>query len=213
MTTRNIVKQLQSQGYEVKVYVRKDGGVLIKAINGKKFTGAKGNIYARELLGIQFSKRRSEQLHKITRARSYYKTHKIETPEDLERFRKSVMRKWKKADLRGSISKYNLKKMIEDRGVEGAKQYLIEMERHTEGKAYFSAIEGLLDRISQDMNVVDGEDYSWLEMLYNLIDSKKEEFKQEWLFAIFDELYEFESNPNMSAHDLYIKVASLINEE
>lgn len=215
MKVRSIISRLTSLGYKVSYYQRKDGGVLIRSINGQKFTAAKGNVYARTILGLELSTRRSEQLHKITRARSYYKTHTIETPEDLEKFRKSVMRKWKKAGLRGSISKYNLKRMIADRGIEGAKQYLIEMERHTQGKAYISAVEGLISRIEQDIAAVSGDpdEVSWLEKLKELIEANKEDFKQEWLFAIFNELYNWESPAGspMTAHDLYLKVEALLS--
>ena len=214
MTLKQIANQLTQKGYKVTFKVRKDGGILITSINGKKFSAAKGNIAARELLGVKISTRRSEQLHKITRARSYYKTHIIQTPEDLEKFRKSVMRKWKKADLRGSISKVNLKRIIADRGIEGAKQYLIEMERHAEGKAYIGAVEALLARIQQDMSAVAGDmtELNWLQELYALIENRKEEFKQEWLFAIFDELYNWENDNtgSITAHDLFLKVQSLL---
>ena len=215
MTVLNLVKQLQLKGYKVTYYKRKDGGILIRSINGQKFTAAKGNVHARQILGVEISQRRKSQLTKITKARPWYKTHIIETPEDLESFRKSVMRKWKKAGLRGSISKVNLKHMIADRGIEGAKQYLIEMERHTEGKAYYSQVEALIARIEQDINAVSGdpEEVNWLLELKALIENRKEEFKVEWIFAIFDELYEWEnpSNTTYSAHDLFIKVQSLLS--
>ena len=215
MKVIKLVEQLKVKGYKVSYYKRKDGGILIRSINGQKFTAAKGNVFARQLLGVELSQRRGEQLRKITRARPWYKTHTIETPEDLERFRKSVMRKWKKSGLRGSISKVNLKHMIADRGIEGARQYLTEMERHTEGKAYYSQVEALISRIEQDINAVSGdnEELRWLEELKALIENRKEEFKVEWIFAIFDELYNWENDTSgsYSAHDLYIKVQSLLS--
>ena len=214
MKVIQLVERLKAKGYKVTYYKRKDGGILIRSINGQKFTAAQGNIHARQLLGEELSTRRSQQLKKITKARPWYKTHKIETPADLERFRKSVMRKWKKAGLRGSISKVNLKHMIADRGIEGAKQYLTEMERHTEGKAYYSQVEALIARIEQDINAVSGdpEEVQWLEELKALIENRKEEFKVEWIFAIFDELYNWE-NPTgqYTAHDLFLKVQSILS--
>ena len=207
MTTRQLVQQLQSQGYQVKYHIRKDGGVLISSINGAKFKGAKGNIYARQLLGVEISQRRSQQLSKITRER-IVKPRKIpvETPNDLERFRKRVMRKWRKAGLTGSISKRNLRKIIEERGFEGAKTYLTEMERHTQGKAYYGAIEGLIARIENDMELVDEDDYDYLDRALDLINSNKEEFKQEWLFQIFDQLYNYEKGQiTASAFYLFVK--------
>ena len=211
MTTRQLVQQLQSQGYEVKYHIRKDGGVLISSINGAKFKGAKGNIYARQLLGVEISQRRSQQLSKITRER-VVKPRKIpvETPQDLERFRKRVMRKWRKAGLTGSISKRNLRKIIEERGFEGAKTYLTEMERHTQGKAYFGTIEALLARIENDKDLVNNsEDYEYLDKAYQLIEANKEDFKQEWIFQIFDQLYNFEKGYE-SASYFYMFVKDII---
>ena len=209
LTTRQIVTQLERQGHIVKYYVRKDGGILIQSINGQKFSGAKGNIYARTLLGEEFSERREAQLKKITRER--VRTPRkipVETPEDLERFRKRVMRKWRKAGLKGSISKRNLRKIIEDRGFAGAKTYLEEMERHSEGKAYLSAVEGLISRIEQDLLIEDDE---WLSKSLDLIEENKENFKQEWLFNIFDSLYEVEKG-NKDSHDFYIELVNLFGD-
>lgn len=211
MTTRQLVQQLQAQGYSVKYHIRRDGGVLIQSINGAKFKGAKGNIYARQLLGVEFSQRRSQQLSKITRER-VVKPRKIpvETPQDLERFRKRVMRKWRKAGLTGSISKRNLRKIIEERGFEGAKTYLTEMERHTQGKAYFGTIEALLARIENDKDLVNNsEDYDYLDKAYQLIESNKEDFKQDWIFQIFDQLYNFEKGYE-SASYFYMFVKDII---
>ena len=216
MTTRQLVNKLQEQGYNVTYRVRKDGGILITSVNGHKYKGATGNRVARMLLGEKISERRQAQLKKITRQRvKNPRKIRVETPEDLERFRKRVMRKWRKANLRGSISKRNLQAIIEDRGFKGAEEYLQEMERHAQGKAYYSAIEGLLARISDDIGVLEAqgnyEDAEWLQKAYDLINANKEQFKQEWLFPLFDELYNFENDPNKTGHDFYLKVLNLLS--
>lgn len=215
MTTRQLVNELRAQGYNVTFYVRKDGGILIRSINGKKFAGGRGNIYARSILGVQLAERRTAQLTKITRER-VRKPRKIpvETPEDLERFRKRVMRKWRKAGLKGSISKKNLRKIIEERGFEAAKTYLEEMERHSQGKAYTGQIVALLARLDEDMATLrshgQNEEADWIQKLYDLINSNKDNFKEEWIEAIRDELYNWENRNDYAAHDLYMKVESLI---
>ena len=217
MTIRQIIPELRQQGYNVTYKTRRDGGVLITSINGERFKGAKGNIRARLLTGHVLNKRREAQLTKITRERVLHpRKIPVETPLDMESYRKRVMRKWRKAGLTGSISKKNLRRIIEDRGFEGAKTYLEEMERHTEGKAYYSAINGLLARMEEDIQTLkangDNESADWIQQAHDLIDSKKDEFRQEWLFAIFDYLYEFE-NPasNVSAHDFYLRVKSILS--
>ena len=45
MTMMEVVRQLQSQGHEIDFYVRKDGGILVRSIDGQKFpSGASGKI-------------------------------------------------------------------------------------------------------------------------------------------------------------------------
>lgn len=211
MTTKQLVSELLKRGYNVTYRKRKDGGILITSIDAHKYKGATGNRVARMLLGEELSSRRKQQLTKITRER-VKRPRKviINTPEDLERYRKRVMRKWRKSGLTGSISKRNLRNIIEDRGIKGAETYLAEMERHTQGKAYYGAIEGLLARIQNDIEVIgDGEDVEYLQQAYDLIESKKEEFRQEWLFPLFDELYNFEQGISTSSQFL-LKVRSLV---
>ena len=212
MTIRQLKDKLIQQGYDVTYRVRKDGGILITSVNGHKYKGATGNRVARMLLGEKISERRQAQLKKITRQR-VKKPRKIivETPDDLERFRKRVMRKWRKAGLTGSISKKNLRQIIEDRGIRGAETYLVEMERHTQGKAYYGQIEALLLRIEEDEKFVqdDPEELDYLKRAYNLINANKEDFKVEWIFQIFDELYNWEKSL-ITASAFYLKVESLL---
>lgn len=212
MSTRQLVTLLQKQGHQVTYYIRKDGGVLITSIDGTKFKGASGNKVARWMAGEQISQRRAQQLKTITQQRKI-KPRKIQptTPDNLEKIRKRVMRKWRKANLTGSISKRNLKRMIEDRGIEGAAKYLEEMERRSEGKAYFGSIDGLIARIEQDMVNADSNDQEALEELIKLINQYREIFKQEWIQPIVDKLYEWEQNQfSISARDVLITAKSLI---
>lgn len=212
MTTRQLAYELQRKGYRLTIYVRKDGGILITGINGQKFVGAKGNVYARELLGYTLAERRQQQLTKITRERVRHPRKVIiETPQDLERFRKRVMRKWRKAGLTGSISKKNLRKIIEDRGFEGAKTYLEEMQRHAEGKAYNSQVTLLLSRIEEDKQLVydDDSQLEYLDRAYSLIDEKKEDITPSMVFNMFDSLYDYEKGI-ISASAFYLNVENLL---
>ena len=211
MTTRQLVNQLREKGYNVTYYVRRDGGILITSIDGQRFKGATGNIYARNILGVSFSQRRSQQLTKITRERVRHpRKILVETPDDLERFRKRVMRKWRKAGLTGSVSKKNLRRIIEDRGFEGARTYLEEMERHTQGKAYYGAIEGLLAKIQNDIDVLsDSTEIDYLQRAYDLIEQNKEDFRQEWFIPLYDSLYNFEKGL-ITASAFYHQVEQLI---
>lgn len=208
MTTRQLVSELSSKGYSVKYRIRRDGGILITSIDGQKFKGGAGNMFARTILNVQLSQRRSQQLTKITKERVLHpRKIPIETPADLERYRKRVMRKWRKAGLTGSISKKNLRRIIEDRGFEGAKTYLEEMERHTQGKAYYGQINALLSRIAEDIGLIQDEiEIGYIKRAFDLIDENRDELKPEWVFKIFDELYKWEkAQITASAFYLFVK--------
>ena len=72
MTMIEVVRELQQQGHQVDFYVRKDGGILVKSIDGKRYTkGASGNKEARAMVGeqAQISEARISQLKYATRSR------------------------------------------------------------------------------------------------------------------------------------------------
>ena len=208
MTIAEIVKLLEKEGHSVKYYVRKDGGLLITEIDGVKYKGASGNAQARAMSGQVVSERRVQQLKKITKQRKV-KHKKLKIPDELEKMRKKVERAWRKAGIKGQISKRNLEAIIKERGVAGAKTYLEEMMRHTKGYAYTTQIDDLIMRIQQDMVVSDEKENTWLEKVIQLIEANRETLLVEVLFSIFDKLYEFEQF-RLSAHDFYLFVKSAI---
>lgn len=211
---RQMVSQLKAQGYEVTYRNRKDGGILITSIDGQRFKGASGNVRARLLTGHTLSKRRTAQLTKITRERRVHpRKIPIETPEDLERYRKRVMRKWRKAALTGSISKKNLRNIIEERGLKGAETYLEEMERHAEGKSYLGQINALLARIDQDMAVLSDspDELNELQKIKDLILEKQNDITPDMIFTIFDWLYDYEKDTQAKAVNLRIKIEELLS--
>ena len=61
MNIRAIIQELERLGFKVDARRRVDGGWIITKINDMTFTGAKGNQYAREILGIELSQARIEQ--------------------------------------------------------------------------------------------------------------------------------------------------------
>ncbi len=214
MTTRQLVEALQKGGNQVTYYIRKDGGILITSINGQKFKGATGNRVARFMVGETISERRAQQLSTITKRRKIKRRTPIPTtPDGLEKTRKRVMRKWRKANLRGSISKRNLERIIEDRGLKKAAEYLSEMERRTEGYAYISEIEGLIARIEEDMKNLPESEKQWLQSIIDEINSRRDTFKQVWIQPIVDKLYEWEQDKTgmLSTHDIYIYAKSVMD--
>ena len=189
MTTRELVSTLINQGYKVTYRVRKDGGILITSIDGHKFKGAEGNKVARWMTGEVLSERRAMQLTKITKTRT---RKRVPTPESLESQRKRVTRKWRKAELKGSIGKSNLEAIIRDRGVEGAREYLDNMEKRAEGYTSSGFIEALISRLEQDLNSCDDDEASDIQEMIDYIEAHKDTFPFKNFFEIFDQIYEWE---------------------
>ncbi|MBO7731107.1 MAG: hypothetical protein J6S67_01090 [Methanobrevibacter sp.] len=149
MTIRETIKALTSEGHTVSYYIRKDGGVLIKSIDGRRFTGASGNIYARTLTGQTLSEKRSAQLERITytgkRAKAYIQDREV------KKMLQRVQRKWRKAFPRengevpavGRKTAKGVRWSLEHRGKEETIRLLSEAERYASGKAYSKNIEQL----------------------------------------------------------------------
>lgn len=145
-----VVRLLQEQGHEVSFYVRKDGGILVKSIDGERFTkGASGNVRAREMTGAQISEARSAQLKFATRAR---KVKKPTLDDEIYSEWKRVKKKWNKAFKAKGGKKHHagyfgwnrIKYSIDTYGKEEALRRIREAERYASGLAYSKNIEYLL---------------------------------------------------------------------
>ena len=153
MNLRQIVDKLRQEGHSITFYVRKDRGILIKTIDGQRFTGAEGNKVVRAMTGQTLSTKRSEQLSRITytgkRAKAYFEDREV------KRLLQRVQRKWNKAfpHKRGETPPVGLKTSkkvkwsLENRGREETIRLLTEAERYASGKAYTENIRQLADYI------------------------------------------------------------------
>lgn len=151
MTIRQIAQQLRSQGHVVQYYVRKDGGVLIKEIDGQKYSGALGNLTARAMVGEKISTKRAGQLWKIT-----YTGKRAEATlpdREIKNLLHKVQRKWRKAFYKGTgeIPPQGRKTQakvawnIKYKGREEAIRLLKEAEKYASGIAYTENIAHLAD--------------------------------------------------------------------
>ena len=153
MNLRQIVDKLRQEGHSITFYVRKDRGILVKTIDGQRFTGAEGNKVVRAMAGQTLSAKRSAQLSRITytgeRAKAYFEDREV------KRLLRRVQRKWNKAfpHKRGESPSVGLKTSkkikwsLEHRGREETIRLLTEAERYASGKAYTENIRQLADHV------------------------------------------------------------------
>ena len=187
-----VVQTLQAQGHEIDYYVRKNGGILVKNIDGQKFpSGASGNAVARQMAGAQISEARISQLKFATRAR------KVKEPtldDEVKKEWQRVKKKWNKAfkakngkpHPAGYFGWNRINRAIKEYGREEALRRIREAEKYASGVAYAKNVEHLagfildagtkynsqaLAKLSQDV----------LENAYAIRD--------EWIYSAYEALY------------------------
>ena len=208
MSLRQIVMELIARGHKVTYYVRKDGGLVIHSIDGQHYSGKTGNAVARKMLGVALSTRRKVQLERINTQRNWKKS-KTPIPEDLEKYRLKVNRLLRKSVKVGTLSKQNLRVMIEERGAEGAWEYLKEQERRARGLAYNSVINGLIARLEEDKLSAPSDEVEKLSELIEDIKANMDNISFDSVFRIFDELYNYEMG-SLSIDTLVQRVRAIL---
>lgn len=158
-TMRQVVSQLQAEGHSVTYYIRKDGGILIRSIDGTKFFGASGNLVARQMTGVTLSEKKSHQLTRITKARTTGDTAVDKALRKLQRewkksfpYKKGEMPAVGKKTLR--TTKYYLAKY----GKEATLRRLSESLRYAKGIAYTDNVLGLVAQIRQEARRFNSEE-------------------------------------------------------
>ena len=192
MNMRQVVQRLQAQGHSVSYYVRKDGGILIKSIDGERFpSGASGNARARQLVGSTLSEARPSQLKFATRARKFkHPTLDDEIQKEWQR----VKKKWNKAfkakggkpHPAGYFGWNRINRTIKEQGREEALRRIHEAERYATGLAYSKNIEYLATYIKM---VADSTKSPEFQSLYDDLIENAYSIKEEWIKPAYDELY------------------------
>lgn len=192
MTMMEVVRQLQAQGHEVDFYVRKDGGILVKNIDGEKFTtGASGNARARQIAGASISEARISQLKYATRAR---KVKKPSLDDEVRKEFERVKKKWNKSfkskggkpHPAGYFGWIRIKYAIDHYGRDEALRRIREAERYASGIAYAKNVEILAQYIRSVGEQLNSPEL--LKLSEDLI-ANAYSIKEEWIKPAYDELY------------------------
>ena len=195
MTTKEMITALKLKGYKVKVRQRTDGGWLITEINGKKYSAAKGNERARNILGVTQSRARLEQqaynVKRFIRGKKKVKTLDEEIKKELRR----VQREWRKHGVKAKITSAHVKAHIKESGRLGALEYLKRRRRYGQGFAYEENVYAITNYIHnlckslKDIGLIDQ-----IEELVNTINERTDSIRFETLSKIHDMWYDVEKN-------------------
>ena len=190
MTMIEVVRELQQQGHKVDFYIRKDGGILVRRIDGERFSGASGNKRAREITGATISEARISQLKYATRSRKV----KYDIDEEIEKEYRRVKKKWNKAfkakkgksHPAGYFGRARIKYLMQHYKKEEVLQRILEAERYASGIAYSKNVQILATFIKNA-----GKQYNSQDLLKLADDIEQEAFsiREEWIQPAYDELY------------------------
>ena len=192
MTMMEVVRQLQAEGHEVDYYVRKDGGILVRKIDGERYpSGASGNARARQLAGATISEAREKQLKYATRQR---KIKKPSLDDAIEKEYKKVKKKWNKAfkskkgkpHPAGYFGRGRIQYAIDHYGKEEALRRIREAERYASGIAYSKNVEQLAYFIKNAGSTYNSQE---LEKLADDLLENAFSIKEEWIAPAYEELY------------------------
>ena len=190
MNTLEIIKALRLQGHKVSARKRTDGGWLITKIDRAKYKGAEGNMRARDLLGISYSKKRLEQarynVSQYIRGKKKQRTLEDRIKAELRK----VQRIWRKNKIKGRITALNVKRHIREFGKEEALKYLQRQTRYGQGYAYEKNVEYLAQYIEDVAMSVEDDVKNDAITLAMYIRGMTNAFKEKWINMIYSLFYE-----------------------
>lgn len=191
MNLKQVIDTLQKQGHTIEYSHRKDGGYVIRSIDGVHYKGKQGNAVARLMVGTKLSEARRVQLESI-------RTPKGKRQQKLEALDEEVKRKLRKVQkehrkrhptIEGTQTTGKTRWRIKQFGKEKAMESLDKALRYEMGIAYKDNVLHLLERIEMDLMVDEDSD---MESIYDTIKAKIDEFKEEWISQVYYCLYEWE---------------------
>ena len=191
MTILDIILELEKQGHQIEYTHRKDGGYIIRRIDGKHFSGKTGNAFARRLVGAEISIARKVQLQRIRTPKGKRVQRQEPLPESLVKQLKKVQREWRKKHptIEGTASMRGLRYQYRTYGEEMARASLDKAFRYSQGLAYLDNVLHLIERIRLDLNKISSPE---MEEIVSLIDEREMNFKEEWISPIYSALYDWE---------------------
>lgn len=195
MLLKDIVKQLETEGFEIELRTRQDGGLTITKINGISFKGSAGNTRARQIAGVSLSEAQiSQRSYNVKTYIKGFKHPKDKFDEDIKAQVKKVQRLWRKHKVNGKITMRKAREHFKREGRKGAMEYLNKMERYGMGLAYEENVRWLSDYARNVANGLEmnGEHKARSEYikLADYIWDIRDNFHEAWINPIYSYLYE-----------------------
>ena len=213
----DIVEQLQKEGHSVEWRKRSDGGIIITAIDEKKFKSlSEGSKEARKIVGANLSEKQIQQrvqnVNKYIKGRKKPKKLKNQTfIEQIKKELRKAQRIWRQQNTGGGAkpSMPKVRWRIEHEGEEEAIRYVMRMQKYAQGIAWEDNVLHLCSRIGRLK--MGFPSYSQrIEEIISKILLKIDTFRDEWIPAINDTLYKIEEGTMLIEDGLEI-IEGIVN--
>ena len=190
MTIRDIIQIMKDANMDVSFYVRKDGGIRITKINGKSFSGSKGNVEARKIVGATLSEARIRQLAKLKTPKgkgSYNKRRRQKLDEETKKEIRRLQRLYRKNKTKsGAPTQRNYRYVMEHYGKKEADRLLKQSDYYARGVAYDENVDALIARLESDMSKLSDKSASKIRAIIDKLESMKGILREEVLGEILD---------------------------
>lgn len=191
MNVGQMIKELEKMGFKVNARRRTDGGWIITKINGMSFSGASGNQYARQVLGVELSQARIEQTSfNVNKYIKGAKKPKEKIDEEMEAELKRVQRLWRRKKVSARITKRKLRWHLKEGGKKEAWDYLKKMSRYGQGYAYEENVLYLAKYIEEVAQGCPNKYKSRVLQVAKAVRAAIETFKEAWIHDIYSYWYE-----------------------
>ena len=210
MNLKQVIDTLQKQGHTIEYSHRKDGGYVIRSIDGVHYKGKQGNAVARLMVGTKLSEARRVQLEMIRTPKKTRAKKLDDVPDELKKKLKKVQKEWRKKHptIEGTQTMGKLRWRLKNYGEEEAMRSLDKAEKYAMGFAYEENVQHLLDRIEMDLISEPNDEMS---EVYDLIKLKMNNFKEEWISQVYYCLYEWEKKGGISAQECARRIKAIIS--
>ena len=209
MKLEDVVKAFEKR-YTVKYEKRKEGGIIIKEINGIKYTGKSGNFFSRKLTNASLSTAQKEAIRAgsskkkaiaeakekgLPKPRKARKKKSLKLGKQLSKRLRKTRKAFKELDenqkrIVGTPTRKKVLQSLKREGRKATTQKLKEPERYAKGKIYSAQMECIIKRIEETADMR-GEDVS---ELVDFLRSHKNSFYEERFIAFKEEMYKWEIN-------------------
>ena len=223
MKLEDVVKAF-SVRYNVEYVRRKEGGIIIKSINGVKYKGKSGNVYFRKLTNTTLSTAQKEAIRAgsskkkaiaeakeqgLPKPRKARKKKPVKLGKQLSKRLRKTRKAFNELDenqkrIVGTPTRKKILQSLKREGRKATTQKLKEAERYAKGKIYSAQMEFIIIRIEESADMR-GEDVS---ELVEFLRSHKNSFYEERFIAFKEELYKWESN--MISYETFLETTKQI---